>query len=422
MRWHGSPGSGAWGGGRAGPGFVIEVPADAGAAPARRVDPATLSQAERARRAIAESRRARPLRIDRAFLAAALDQRRVMRTLVAAAVPRFADWCFVDLVDGNGIPRRVEVAHGDPAKALVARQMRSIRFGPGWATPGCLAIRDRAPRLYRELSEELLAWMAHDERHLAVLRAIRPNSMICVPLVADDRAIGAITLVRSTTFPAFDEDDLVFAEELATPAALALAGACAYQAERAGRASAEALADRERAGRLEAERSALRLRRLESLATALSPALAPEAIARLVVENGLSALEPSSAALVRASAAGDRLDVLHAEGWPADLARGLHALPADARALAAEAYRVEAAIWLPSVEALLAAQPTAELSRRIGGHAWAAVPLRADGRTLGAIELGFPRPRELDPEERRFLLAVAQLAAQALERARLRAG
>ncbi len=82
---------------------------------------------------------------------------------------------------------------------------------------------------------------------------------------------------------------------------------------------------------------------------------------------------------------------------------------------------VRTAIWLPTAEALHASYPSAtELPRRLGDKAWAAVPLRVDGRTVGAIGLAFPRSRDLDGEERRLVLSVAQLVAQALERARLR--
>ncbi len=422
MRSHRSSWAAAGSGGHSGPGHAIQVPAGSGTAPGS-TPPAQLSQAERAERALADGRRERPVPLDRAFLAATLDQRQAMRTLVAAAVPRFADWCFVDLLDGDGIPRRVEVAHADPARAPLAAEMRALGFGPGWATPGAQAIRDRAPRLFREITEEVLAWMTHDERHLAVLRAMKPNSLLSVPLLARDRAIGAITLVRSTIVPGFDEGDLAFAEELATPAALALDNARWHQAERAARAAAEELADRERAGRLEAERAALRLRRLEALTATLSAALSPAAIARVAVESGLSLLEPSTAVVVLASASGDALEVLHAQGWPDDLARELRRLPADATVLAAEAWRIQTAIWLPDEAALLAGHPTAAgAARRLGDAAWAALPLRVDGRTVGAIELGFPHPRDLAGDERRFALTVAQLAAQALERARLREG
>jgi GAF domain-containing protein len=266
-----------------------------------------------------------------------------------------------------------------------------------------------------------MTWATHGERHLAVLRGIKPNSLLSVPLIARDRVIGALTFIRSSTLPGLDEQDLVFAEDLAVPAALALDNARWYQAEKAARNLAEERADRERSDRIEAERAAARLRRIESVSASIGSLLAPRAIARVAIENGLSLLEPSSATVVQASPSGEVLEILHAQGWPDDLALELRTMRADAPALVAEAFRIQTAIWLSTEEALLAAYPNAaELARRIGDRGWAAVPLRVDGRTIGALSLGFPRPRDLDAEERRFVLTVAQLVAQALERSRLR--
>jgi GAF domain-containing protein len=422
MRSQRVPAALAGGSGQSGQGGGIYVPAEDEPA-ASAADLAHLSQSERASRALAQGRRERQIPIDRAFLEAALDFRRTLRTLVAAVVPGFADWCFVDLIDGDGIPRRVEVAHADPAKASLAQEMRAIGIGPGWATPAAQTIRDRAPRLFREVTNEVMEWATHGERHLAVLRAIKPNSLLSMPLVARDRVIGALTFIRSTTVPGLDEQDLVWAEDLAVPAALALDNARWYQAEKAARAAAEDAADRERFGRLEAEKGALRLRRLESVSASLSSALPPQAIARIAVENGLSFLEPSSATVVRATPSGEVLEILHAQGWPDDLVLAMRTMPSDAPALVAEAFRIQTAIWLSTETDLLAAYPNAaEIPRRIGDQGWAAVPLRVDGRTIGAIGLGFPRARDLDAEERRFVLTVAQLVAQALERERLRDG
>jgi hypothetical protein len=213
-------------------GAIIQVPAHAG--PPTDAELATLSQAERAARALERDRSPREVPIDRAFLEAALDLRLAVRTLVAAFVPRFADWCFVDLLDEDGVPRRVEVAPADPDQARLAAEMLSLGFGPGWATPSAQAIRDRAPRLYREVSPELLVWATHDERHLAVFRAMGPRSLVAVPLVARDRVLGAVTLVRSTMVPPFDEWALVHAGEIAAPAALAIDIARTFEAARAG--------------------------------------------------------------------------------------------------------------------------------------------------------------------------------------------
>jgi GAF domain-containing protein len=209
----------------------------AGAPRASEAD-AHLSQSERAARALQRDRAAREVPIDRAFLEAALELGETLRTLVAAVVPRLAEWCWVDLVDADGLPRRVEVAHADPAHAPIAAEMRSLGFGPDWATPSAQAIRDRAPRVYRELTKELLEWATHDERHLGVLRAMKASSLAAVPLVARNRVIGALTLVRSSA-PGLDEEALLQAERLAAPAALAIDNARRYEAERAARVAAE---------------------------------------------------------------------------------------------------------------------------------------------------------------------------------------
>ena len=361
--------------------------------------------------------------MDRAFLEAALDLRRTLRTLAAAIVPRFADWCFVDLIDAEGFPRRVEVAHADPAKAPLAQEMRSIGFGPGWATPGAQAIRDRAPRLYRELSNEIMTWATHDERHLAVLRAIKPNSLIAVPLVARDRAIGALTIIRSTMVPALDEQALLFAEELAVPGgARARQRALVPGGARRPRARRRSSRDRERAELIEAQRSQLHLRRLESVAASLSSILSPAAIARVDRRER----DVGARAVHGHRRVGDPVG-----RPPRGPARAGLAGRRRPRACASCAWtRRRSSRRRSASRPRSGSRRRRRCGRRIrarwscrpasGDRAWAAVPLRVDGRTIGAVALGFPRPRDLDAEERRFVLTIAQLLAQALERARLR--
>lgn len=183
--------------------------------------PAEPSLAERAARSLEESRR-RNVPFELALLEDALDLDATLRTVVSAFVPGFADWCFVDLLDAEGVPRRVEVAHADPGHAVVAEAYRSISLGPGWATPGAQAIRDRTPRIYSRLTDELMAWATWDERHLAALKATQPNSLMAIPLVARGAAIGALTLLRSGASPPFWGEDLRKGVALAAPAALAL--------------------------------------------------------------------------------------------------------------------------------------------------------------------------------------------------------
>jgi len=73
---------------------------------------------------------------------------------------------------------------------------------------------------------------------------MKPSSLLAVPLVARDRPIGALTLIRSAMQPPLDDAALVVAEELAAPAALALDNARRYEAERAGHLAAQAALER----------------------------------------------------------------------------------------------------------------------------------------------------------------------------------
>jgi GAF domain len=57
--------------------------------------------------------------------------------------------------------------------------------------------------------------------HLDIVHCLEPRSLMCVPLLARGRTIGAITLVSSKPDRRYDEDDLLLAEDLAYRCALA---------------------------------------------------------------------------------------------------------------------------------------------------------------------------------------------------------
>ena len=382
--------------------------------------PAPLSQSERAVRALGEARReAEPLEIQ--LLTDALDDRATLRTVAAAFVPRFADWAFIHLVDEMGIPRRVKVAHADPARSALAAQFRALEPGPGSATLTAQAIRDGAPRLVREVSEDVLRWAAHDERHLTALRALAPHSILVLPLQARDRVIGGITLMRAAQTTRFCEDDLLAAQRLTIPAGLAIDNARAMVAARAACDRAAEAADVERHARHAAERAVMRLRRLQGLASSLASPLVPEAIGRLLFDNGLSALGAKTGTLALARSATE-LEIAYAFGWPQKVLQAWRTFRTDAHSLVAEAFRTQTPLWIESFEALSQVYPSVtELPLARGEQAWAAVPLIADGRALGALGLGFGEPRRLDDAERELVLALAAMAAQALARSELRA-
>lgn len=251
-------------------------PGKAPARPPRAKDaaPAKETQAERAARSLAEELQGRhdgPFEIQ--LLESMLDYGATLEVVSAAFVPRFADWAFIHLVDDAGIARRVKVAHADPAKADLADEFRSLAPEPGKATITGQCIRDRSPRLVREVSEHVLRWAAHDHRHYLALKALAPHSILVVPLLARGRCVGGVTLMRAEQEPGFAEADLVEAQKLTGAAALAL-----DNAERYARATATAAS---RAAGEKEKRPALRsAARSKRAASSRSAARAPRGARR----------------------------------------------------------------------------------------------------------------------------------------------
>jgi signal transduction histidine kinase len=82
--------------------------------------------------------------------------------------------------------------------------------------------------------------------------------------------------------------------------------------------------------------------------------------------------------------------------------------------------RTREPLWLESLEALRARYPhLADAQPLHGNRSWAAVPLLVHGRAVGSLLLSFAQQGALAPEDRTFLLALAQKCGQALERAHL---
>jgi signal transduction histidine kinase/ActR/RegA family two-component response regulator len=166
-------------------------------------------------------------------LSSSLDYEVTLRAVTHAAVPEFADWCFVDLLEGERV-RRVEVAHADPAMAEVAERVKahpaSLSGNPNH--PPTRALRDGRSVLMPELTEEHMQAMAHDADHAETMRATRCRSLISVPLIAGEHVLGSLTVLRSKSRRRFVPADLVTAEELAGRAALSIDNARLYSEAR----------------------------------------------------------------------------------------------------------------------------------------------------------------------------------------------
>ena len=166
-------------------------------------------------------------------LTASLDYEETLRKLAALAVPRLADWCSIEMLQGEGRSQQLAVAHVDPSKVSSAGTLRE-RYPLDWSQRFGLpeVLRTGRPELYEEIPEELLARSARDDEHLAVIRALGLRSAIVAPLIARGRILGAITLVHAESGRRYDSADLTLVEDLAARAALAVENARLYREAR----------------------------------------------------------------------------------------------------------------------------------------------------------------------------------------------
>lgn len=166
-----------------------------------------------------------------------------------------------------------------------------------------------------------------------------------------------------------------------------------------------------------AERAAERSGRLHALSSALSSALTPEAVTAAVLGQGVAALRASGGAILLTSST-STLTLPGAVGYGEQVIARLRAESADAELPAALALRTGQPVWLESREerdhrfpALAGLEPST--------ISMCAVPLAVADRCLGALRFSFAEARLFDEQEREFVLAMAALTAQALDRAQL---
>ncbi len=177
-------------------------------------------------------------------LGMSFDYHTTLQQLVRLAVPALADYCLVDVVEGDGGFSRLGVAHVDPKKEELIRQEAQFVAGLVEGThPVMRVLTTGRPDIVSHIAPSLVASSALSESHLDILTQLAPCSLICVPLTVSGKVGGALTLVSSESGRRYDRDDLAHAEELARRAALAVENARLFhEASEATRARDEILA------------------------------------------------------------------------------------------------------------------------------------------------------------------------------------
>jgi PAS domain S-box-containing protein len=164
-------------------------------------------------------------------LSASLDYEETLEGITRLLVPELADWCLLDMVDDNGSVNQLAAAHAEEEKEDLLRRLREHRqFGEG--DPGTSEVlRTGQSVLLPDLPDPTFYERALGRgEHLDIVLRLEPRSLMCVPLLARGRTMGAITLVLSSRSERrYDREDLLLAENLAYRCALAADNARLYR-------------------------------------------------------------------------------------------------------------------------------------------------------------------------------------------------
>jgi PAS domain S-box-containing protein len=321
------------------------------------------------------------------LLALDADVRETLSRVASLTLGSLADCCLVELADGASLSE-VALAHREPAQAALLRELRR-RYPP---TPERRNVPLRVlatgtAELIPAVSDALLGDVAQDAEHLRLLRELGFRSLIVVPLRVRERTLGTILLATTASVRPFAAQDLELAEDLAGRAALALENATLHASEQAARQKAE--------------RTAVRIGRLQAFTAALSRAPTPSAVTDALVRQGADAAGADGGFVRLLSADGRTLELV-ARAGSERLEPALDALPLTSPDPGAEAFRAGEARYFESAAGS-------------GDEAVAFVPLGP----IGVMALTFARPHGFDDEERELLATLARQCALALERARL---
>jgi PAS domain S-box-containing protein len=358
------------------------------------------------RAALQNERQVRFLAEAGTVLSASLELNDTLAALARLAVPEVADWCIVDVVDGADI-RRVAVASADADQQAALEDLRRY-YPPTWDSPqpAARALREGGPVIFDKFDPERLQETVVDDRHLELMQTLDPRSAVAIPLIARGETLGAITFAWSRSGRLYSTTDLPLMEDLGARAAVAVDNARLFERERAAGLQLAFLAEASTtlASSLDVETT------LTNVAHLVVPQFADWCAVDVIDEDGafrrltVAHRDPAKAEWARRSRDEYPPTVDEAEGTGRVMRTGQAAL-----------YRT----ITPEFLAATARHPTQlEILNELGMVSAMVVPLKAGGRTVGALQLVSGDPRRLyDDDDLAFAEHIGRRAAAAVDNA-----
>jgi PAS domain S-box-containing protein len=169
----------------------------------------------------------------------------------------------------------------------------------------------------------------------------------------------------------------------------------------------------------ERERSHRRVAELSNLTAALAGALTEDDVAELIVRLGVAALDGAAGAVLSVDPDGASLTLRAIQGFPGQFKAG-DRFPIESSSRFGRALQELEPFLLPTWEERIRELPWhAEIDSGMPRGAFVALPLAVEGRRLGIITIAYANDRVFLREDVDFKMALANVCAQAFDRARI---
>ncbi|WP_163997501.1 PAS domain S-box protein [Pyxidicoccus caerfyrddinensis] len=168
-------------------------------------------------------------RASRLLASSLADETTLLMRVAELAASSVATCCMVSLIQPEGTPRWLEVAHRDPSRASHVQQ--ALREAP---TPAWTALFDALSTSGQAVLVDIRETRALGPMHRALLEAMEAVSVLAVALTSRGHVLGIIVFASGDPDRLYGDEDRGMAEELAYRAAAAVDIARLYaQAQRA---------------------------------------------------------------------------------------------------------------------------------------------------------------------------------------------
>ncbi len=174
-------------------------------------------------------------------LGSTLDHQSILHQLVRLALPRYADWCLLEVVEEDGSVGAVAGAHMHAEREGLVIELAGQAGALGDAVADVL--RTGESYLLSMVPRGFAGSVARSGRQLGLLKALAPESLIAAPMKARGKVMGFIAFVFSGSGRRYQPADLPLVEGVARRAALAIDNARLYRdSQQANRLKDEFLA------------------------------------------------------------------------------------------------------------------------------------------------------------------------------------